>query len=317
MGLSRAGQKQSGAEPLRRLRFSARVRGREEKNMGKFTGVLLASDFDRSLTGPDDKIPARNIEAVRWFKEQGGEFAVVTGRSHSLFRARLGDIPKGTPVIVMNGALIYDFEAGRAIFERDMDDDVKDLVRWIQAQWPGVRFELQTIRGHYAFGEDPARDEFMRMNRCELLRAPLEEIDVPVMKIAIFGDWSAKSFENDMFAALSPEDDAYYEDMKDRLNEHCGGKYVAVRSMPRTVEVQAAGESKGTAVRRLADSLGCGFIAAVGDAPNDIPLLDAANMPFVPSTASPDLLEDGRYCVVGPCGGGAVADAVYAMESLL
>ena len=46
--------------------------------MGLFSDVLLTVDFDRTLTAPDSTIPERNIEAIRWFIDNGGAFTVNT-----------------------------------------------------------------------------------------------------------------------------------------------------------------------------------------------------------------------------------------------
>ena len=45
--------------------------------MGKFDGLLLASDFDDTLYGLDLRIPERNLEAIRYFTGEGGRFAVA------------------------------------------------------------------------------------------------------------------------------------------------------------------------------------------------------------------------------------------------
>ena len=37
-----------------------------------FSDILLAVDFDRTLTATDSTIPERNIEAIRYFMENGG-----------------------------------------------------------------------------------------------------------------------------------------------------------------------------------------------------------------------------------------------------
>lgn len=56
--------------------------------MGKFTGVLLASDYDNTLLdtesarrsgGEAPRVSERNQVALRYFMEQGGRFAVATG----------------------------------------------------------------------------------------------------------------------------------------------------------------------------------------------------------------------------------------------
>ena len=48
-----------------------------------FSDVLMTVDFDRTFTGPDSKIPQRNLDAVAFFMENGGTFTVNTGRSVS------------------------------------------------------------------------------------------------------------------------------------------------------------------------------------------------------------------------------------------
>lgn len=58
--------------------------------MGKFDGVLLASDFDNTLLyteealrtgGPVPPLPERNREALAYFMAQGGRFAVADRKS--------------------------------------------------------------------------------------------------------------------------------------------------------------------------------------------------------------------------------------------
>ena len=50
-----------------------------------FKDILLTVDFDRTLTGPDSKIPPRNIEAIEYFMANGGSFTINTGRSTATF----------------------------------------------------------------------------------------------------------------------------------------------------------------------------------------------------------------------------------------
>ena len=46
-----------------------------------FSDILLTVDYDRTLTAPDSTIPERNLQATRYFMENGGAFTVNTGRS--------------------------------------------------------------------------------------------------------------------------------------------------------------------------------------------------------------------------------------------
>ena len=54
--------------------------------MALFSDVLLTVDFDRTLTAPDNTIPQRNLDAIRFFMEEGGAFTVNTGRSLPMAR---------------------------------------------------------------------------------------------------------------------------------------------------------------------------------------------------------------------------------------
>ena len=53
--------------------------------MGIYSDILLTVDFDRTLTAPDSSIPERNIEAIRYFIDNGGVFTVNTGRSVPMY----------------------------------------------------------------------------------------------------------------------------------------------------------------------------------------------------------------------------------------
>ena len=65
-----------------------------------FSDVLLTVDFDRTLTGPDGKIPQRNMEAIHYFMDNGGTFTVNTGRSVNTFKAHIDEVPVNAPLLL-------------------------------------------------------------------------------------------------------------------------------------------------------------------------------------------------------------------------
>ena len=66
--------------------------------MGIYSDVLLTADYDRTLTAPDSTIPQRNVEAIRYFMENGGAFTVNTGRSVPMARPFLDKVPVNAPL---------------------------------------------------------------------------------------------------------------------------------------------------------------------------------------------------------------------------
>ena len=79
------------------------------------------------------------------------------------------------------------------------------------------------------------------------------------------------------------------------------------RSAARLLDIQAGGVSKAKSARALQAKLGRKILVCVGDAHNDIPMLDGADYAFCPSDA---ILAD-QYENVCPCAEGAVADVIY------
>ena len=98
-----------------------------------------------------------------------------------------------------------------------------------------------------------------------------------------------------------------FGDARQKLEEMFGDKVDIFRPAPRILDIHARGVSKIKAARNLQHRLGRKILVCVGDAENDIPMLDGADFAYVPADAA---LAD-RYETVCPCGEGAVADVIY------
>ena len=61
--------------------------------MGKFDGVLIATDFDDTYCGPGGVVHPANIEAVKGFTAQGGFFTLGTGRARRYFVSHMDLAP--------------------------------------------------------------------------------------------------------------------------------------------------------------------------------------------------------------------------------
>ena len=68
--------------------------------MGKFDGILLASDFDDTLYDYNLRIPERNLEAIRYLIREGGRFTVSTGRAHRTFAPFAPLVPMNAPAVL-------------------------------------------------------------------------------------------------------------------------------------------------------------------------------------------------------------------------
>ena len=218
--------------------------------MQKFDHVLLASDFDNTLVytqsaldnGTD--IPPmcpRNREALDYFIQNGGLFAISTGRALPAFMDYAKDVPMSAPCVIANGAAIYDFRANEYLYTAFLGKAIYDHMAEVLARFPTLAFEVY---------HDDCRIHAMNPNRYirnheHLTRSPVQvverftDIDLPIIKIL---------FEEDF-----PVLDAVRTFI---LSRPWGREYELIYSNEHLLELTAAGATKGGMILRLASLLG-------------------------------------------------------------
>ena len=268
-----------------------------------FSDVLLTVDVDRTLTGPDSRIPERNLEAIRYFTENGGAFTVNTGRSLNTYRGHMAVVPTNAPLLLFNGGAAY--FAGAWQHCREIDLPMWEVLLHVRQAFPNMNLELQALDCHYLIDPTP---EYERMYDGMGWPYKIPQIGAdlgPFVKFALFDNPTT-----DTVGCLyqgTPEEIAEIDRIEKEILALWGDQVDTTRSAPRIIDVQAKGVSKGQAARRLQQELGKKLLVCVGDAENDITMLDAADYAFCPG----DAVIAGRYPSVCNCGDGAVADVIY------
>ena len=116
--------------------------------MGRFTGVLLVSDYDNTLVdsegarhhdGRPPQVSERNREALEFFMGQGGRFALATGRALPALEGFVDQIPMNAPSVVCNGAALYDFSAQQYLDHIPLDGAVAGCCQEALERYLAVR----------------------------------------------------------------------------------------------------------------------------------------------------------------------------------
>ena len=268
-----------------------------------FSDVLLTVDFDRTMTGPDSKIPQRNLDAVAFFMANGGTFTVNTGRSMASFRKHLGKVPVNAPILMYNGSARW--ENGVLSDLKILDLDLWETVQTVREEFPGMNLEIQGVDYHYLIDPDPAYLGFYQaLKWAHRVVEPGEDLG-PFLKFAIAGSPKSKSVAT--LFDISEAEDAAFDAAQDRLLQLWGDKVEVYRAAPRIIDVHAKGVSKIAAARQLQQELGKKILVCAGDAENDIPMLEGADYAFCPA----DGVVANRFPTVCNCTDGAVADVIY------
>ena len=273
--------------------------------MALFDKVLLTVDYDRTLTAPDSSIPQRNIEAIRYFMENGGAFTVNTGRSLPMSKFFPENLQVNAPLLLYNGSLAYDLQTKQVLYPAIIELDQAATIRRCMELFPDMTIELQGLDAHYLFTKNPREGDCSYSNSYTLIPAKPEDDLGPFLKFALYG-----YLHSNTVAALydaTEEELARFDVIEQALHQEFGEFCEIFRAAPKILDVHAKGVSKAKAARMLQKHLGREILVCVGDGENDLPMMHDADFAFAPA----DAIIAKQFPNVCPCGDGAVADVIY------
>ncbi len=268
--------------------------------LGKFSGVLLATDYDDTLYGTTLDISPDNRAAIAYFVSEGGHFTVSTGRSYRNFAIQMEreNLPINTPVILSNGANIYDFQAETMLFESHMRQEAALNLAEVCRHFPRLGFEAYCREDVYVHNPN-------EVTQRHLSRAGLEGIDTPILEMP--APWTKailQHVDHDMLLEVQNY-------MRLRWQEH----YEVIFSNQVLLEMTAKGCHKGSAVLWLANYLGVlrKHIYCIGNGHNDIPMLEVAAEPFAPSNCAAAVRERGAT-ILTSCDESCIARLIEMLD---
>ena len=267
--------------------------------MGKFNGLLLASDFDDTLYDTCHRVCDRNLRAIEYFIAEGGRFTVATGRAHRTFAPYFHLAPINAPVVLSNGASIYDFQQDRPLVESRLPDtaqrELGELMHWL----PELAMEAYHGEDIYVWNPNEITDHHMKKVACDYTLRPVEEMPAPWVKVLFHQ-------QHDVLLRA-----------RDWLLGRYGDKYEAIFSNPYYLEITRKGCNKGGMVERLAKLLDISpdHVYCVGDNQNDIPMLEKSAVPFAPANCAPEVKAWGAR-VMCHCDEGVIGDIVDYLDAI-
>ena len=274
--------------------------------MGIFDDVLLTVDFDRTLTARDSSVPQRNLDAIRFFMENGGAFTVNTGRSVPMSAENIiGKVPVNAPLLLYNGSADYDTETGKLSRYVEIPLDPAAVLTDVQEKFPQLHVEIQGLDAHYLLRKNPGWEAYCDHNRCAWDYVTAETVPQPMVKFAIYGEFRENTVAG-MFEASS-EELAEFARLDAYIQENYGDTVDTFRACARILDVHAKNCGKLNTARALQKKLGKKILVCVGDAENDLTMLEGADYAFCPS----DGVVADRFDNVCPCDEGAVAEVIY------
>jgi Cof subfamily protein (haloacid dehalogenase superfamily) len=235
---------------------------------------LVASDLDGTLLRPDETVSERTSKALAAAREAGITVVLVTGRPPRSLGPIAARIGVGGIAICANGAVIWDLDHGTMVDHSPLAADLAArLIRALREAIGGVLFAVELEGG---FGHEAGWSEGPIAAPADVLEADaLELVTGPVTKL------------------LVRHPTLPFAEVAERAREAVGDDAVVTWAGTRVVEISAAGVTKAFALERLCRHLGVRQqqVVAVGDMPNDLPMLAWAGRSVAVANAAPEVLE--------------------------
>ena len=280
--------------------------------MGKFDGVLIASDYDNTMaftegslfTGtPPPPVSEKNRKAVEYFMAEGGTFSVSTGRALPAFDVVRADVPMNGPTILFNGAAIYDYGAGKYLHTAFLPEEIRRHITEVLDELGPLAFKVyHDNKSIFVVNPNEYTDRQKHLTHLPAVTLPsVWEAPSPILKIAFQEPLDVQRRIQD-FIATRP---------------WCS-EYEVVSSADHLLEVTVHGANKGGMVQKLAQLLGIAqrHVYAMGDHANDIPMLEFARQGFCPENAIDSVKAVPGIHVLSHCRDDATAEMIAYLDKL-
>lgn len=252
--------------------------------MKKFENILFVTDLDGTLLKDDKTISKENLEAIDYFKDEGGLFTFITGRIPSGMADILDMVTPNAPYGCINGGGIYDAEKKKYLWHNTLPREALELVEFADRMVPSMGIQINTPDLAYFCKDNASLVKFRKLSWFPDLFAPYSDIKEPFVKV-LFAD----------------EDEEALLRLISLLEAHPRAKdFLLVRSTKEYYEILPKDSGKGSVLPRLASLLGVDMrhTIAAGDNDNDVCLLRAAAVGVAVENATENAKKAANYHTV-------------------
>lgn len=242
---------------------------------------LVATDLDGTLLRHDTTVSEATVETLARARSAGLPVVFVTGRPPRWIAPIARTTGHSGIGIGANGGVVVDLVTGEVLEAHPIAPDALDeVVAMLRAEVPGIGFAVEWV----AAGDDHEAGTSFAYETAFRTRFP---IDVP----ATPGDVRTFSRGRRVVKLLARVEDSGHDadDFLDLALAHVAHLVTATHSNAGDVllEMSAHGVSKGSTLATLVESLGVprAAVAAVGDMPNDVPMLEWAGVGLAVASA--------------------------------
>lgn len=234
---------------------------------------LVAIDLDGTLLTSAKQVSEKTVRALRCLPSAGVRVVIASARPPRSVRAVYRGLGLDTLQINYNGALIWDEPRRRAIFHRPMSGHlVREIIETARGMSNDVLVSCELLDRWFTDRDDHTHTtETGKLFKPDVI-CPLEDFcDRPITKLMLLG-------KPQMLVQLLPV-----------LNEEFGQIVTILHADDDLIQIMDNRVSKAIALKKVAESyrIEPEQIMAIGDAPNDVGMLQLAGVAIAMTNAHP------------------------------
>ena len=241
---------------------------------------LVAIDMDGTLLNSKKELLEETKQYFKNFHNKNTETLLVlcTGRPETGIRPYLKDLgylEENHYIISQNGANIYESQTGKRVMDAFVDSTA--IQKWIElGKKHGISVMGAGVDYYYCFDQDPT--EWMEFD-VKLVSGKLKRIP------------TKESLNTDFYKILLMGDEEQLNEFETFIPQEWRDEFYVVRSQKYLVEVLTKGVNKAFGLEKLAQKLNIepSEIAAIGDAANDVEMLEYAGLAIAMGNASEEV----------------------------
>ena len=244
----------------------------------KFDGIILISDMDGTLLTEEKNISKENLDAIRYFRDNGGKFTVASGRVYQSLESYFDELTPDLPVISHNGGVIKCPATNEFLYAKRLFGNYKEIVMEIHKKFPWLGIEAFIPEEILFFVDIPYVRKHIN-----------DEKIFPDNKI----EWHALEEETPDWCKVLMAAETDEVDMLEKVIPPLYPEYSFVRSEAHYFELLPHGVHKGSALTELLKILNISpdKCYAVGDNMNDKEMLEVAGCGIAVANANQGLKE--------------------------
>jgi Cof subfamily protein (haloacid dehalogenase superfamily) len=245
---------------------------------------MVATDLDGTLLRSDGTVSDRSRAALRAAADAGLAVAFVTGRPPRWLDVLVDATGYVGVAVGANGAVLYDVTEERLISAHMLETELLlDLATSIRAEFPEAHFAVEY---GYGFAAEPDYVHDWEVN------PPYDRRGSPIAHPRV-GDLAEITSEPAV-KLLAKDHNVDVDLFLAAATAIIGDRATITHSSSMgLLEISAYGVTKATGLAELAESRGIAphEVLAVGDMPNDVPMLQWAGRSYAVANAHPEVIE--------------------------